>query len=234
MLEDTADNTPTYLQPYERAARSHGAGFGSLLWASERTQAIRFDALRRAVDFHGRLVCDAGCGRADLLDHLLAHGVVPAEYVGIEAVDALAAAAERKQRPGKPAPAGASGAAVAGAPIVAPAEPRVRILRGDFIRQPVRLFVGAEVVAFSGSLNTVEDAAFYQTLRRAFDATAWALVFNFLSSRELAGGSHLHWRSRGDVERFVSTLGAKEMRGLDDYLDGDCTLVVLKDDPHAS
>ena len=205
----TPDDPAPYLRPYLDAARAHGEGFRSLLWASPRTQSVRFEALTRIVDFRGRLVCDAGCGRADLLDHLDRAGIAVADYTGIEAVDALAAAAERKQRPG------------------------VRVRRGDFVREPVRLFVGAEVLAFSGSLNTADDAAFYGTLRRAFDATAWALVFNFLSSPDLAGASHLHWRPRHDVERFVRTFDPVEVRVLADYLDGDCTMAVLKPDPHA-
>ena len=202
------DDTPAYLRPYLDAARTHGEGFRSLLWASPRTQAVRFDALTRAVDFRGRLVCDVGCGRADLLDHLDRAGIPVADYTGIEAVDALAAAAGRRRRPG------------------------VRILRGDFVREPVRMFVGAEVVAISGSLNTADDATFYETVRRAFDATAWALVFNFLCSPELAGASHLYWRRRSDVERFVQMLEPVEVRVLEDYLDGDCTVAVLKVDPH--
>lgn len=205
----TTDDDPTYLLPYRRAALEHGGGFGSLLWASPATQAVRFDALRRAVPFAGRTLCDVGCGRADLLDHLLARGEGPLDYVGIEAVPELAAVVERKRRA------------------------NVRVVRGDFVRQPVKLFVGAEIVAFSGSLNTVDDGPFYETIRRAFDATAWALAFNFLSAPTLAGAEHLRWRPRHDVERFVATLGALEVRVIDDYLDGDCTIAALKVDPHA-
>ena len=199
---------PPYLLPYHRAARTHGSSFSSLLWASQSTQHIRFEILQRAVDFTGRTICDAGCGRADLLDFLIAQGKPPADYVGIEAINELASAAERKQRKG------------------------VRILRGDFVREPVRLFVGAEIVVFCGSLNTIEDSEFYQTLQRGFDATAWTLVFNFLSSNRLAGASHLRWRTRGDVERFISGFGALETRVIDDYLDGDTTIALFKPDPH--
>ena len=48
------------------------------------------------------------------------------------------------------------------------------------------MFVGADVIAFSGSLNTMDDETFYATLRRAYDATAATLVFNFLASPFLA------------------------------------------------
>lgn len=201
------DDIPSYLNPYRKAARSHGDGFATLLWASPQTQAVRFDAIASIVDMHGRLACDAGCGRADLLDYLRRRGIEPLDYVGIEAIELLAAAAERKAGPG------------------------VRIIRGDFIREPVKLFVGAEVVIFSGSLNTVADAEFYPTLRRAFDATAWTLVFNFLSSDDLAGAEHLYWRPRAEVEQFVRTLGAAEIRVDDCYLSGDCTIAVMKEDP---
>jgi SAM-dependent methyltransferase len=198
---------PDYLRPYLDAARRGGDGFAALLWASRRTQQVRFDVIRNAVPMHGRLVLDVGCGRADLLEHLQSHGIEPMDYLGLEAVPELAALAEKKQRPG------------------------VRILRGDFVRDPVRLFVGAEVVVFSGSLNTLDDGAFYQTLRRAWDATAWTLVFNFLCSDELAGAEHLHWRSRADVEAFARTLQPEMLRAVEGYLSGDCTMVLEKIDP---
>ena len=154
---------PSYLQPYRAAARAYGAGFGTLLWASPHTQAVRFDAICRAADLRGKSVLDVGCGRADLLEHLLARGVEPADYIGIEAVDELAAAAEARRLP------------------------RATVLRADFVAEPARLFVGADVVVFSGSLNTADDAAFYATLARAYAAAAETLVFNFLSSPMLAG-----------------------------------------------
>ena len=80
-----------------RAADKHGAGFRSLLWASPQTQAARFDAIDAIVDLNGKSVLDVGCGRADLLEFLLDRGVRPADYVGIEAVDELADAAEAKR-----------------------------------------------------------------------------------------------------------------------------------------
>lgn len=196
----------SYLQPYRDAARVYGAGFGSLLWASPQTQAVRFDAIRRIVDLHGRSVLDVGCGRADLLEHLLDRGVRPADYIGIEAVDELAAAAEAKQLPG------------------------ATIVRADFVAEPVRLFVGADVVVFSGSLNTADDSVFYATLARAWEAAAEALVFNFLCSPLLAGREYLFWRRADDVTRFSGTLGAASVGTADDYLPGDMTVRVRRDD----
>lgn len=192
-----------YLQPYLDAAASHGAGFGSLLWASPRTQAARFDAFQRITNLHGLSLLDVGCGRADLLAYLLERGVQPASYTGIEAVDALANAADAK---------GFSNAT---------------IFRADFVAEPLRLFVGADAVMFCGSLNTADDSIFYRTLSQAYDAAGKAVVFNFLCSPRLAGQGYLYWREPDDVVRFARGL-SPDVTTLADYLFGDMTVRIGK------
>lgn len=194
---------PDYLLPYRLAAAEHGASFRTLLWASPRTQRIRFEAIARACDLNGRSLLDVGCGRADLFGYLRDSGIVPAEYTGIEAVAALADAAE----------------ALAG--------PAARILRTDFVREPSGLFVGADVVIFSGSLNTLDAPSFYATLRAAFEAAGEAIVFNFLSSPLLAGRQYLLWREPDDVLKFARSL-TPHATVVDDYLRGDCTIAMTK------
>src|SRR3954467_6311060 len=71
-----------YLTPYLRAATFYRDGFGSLLWASPETQAVRFEAIQRLADLGGKSVLDVGCGRADLYDFLHARGVNVADYIG--------------------------------------------------------------------------------------------------------------------------------------------------------
>lgn len=195
--------TPAYLEPYLRAADQHGAGFQSLLWASPKTQAVRFDALARAYDFSGASVLDVGCGRADLLDYFLQRDIRPNDYIGLEAVNDLARAAEAKNHP------------------------HCQIIRADFIADSRRMFVGADVVVFSGSLNTLGKQEFYLSLRRAFDACADSVAFNFLASPALAGKDYLTWHRPGDVLAFARSLHA-EVSVFDDYLDGDCTLLMRK------
>jgi SAM-dependent methyltransferase len=196
-----------YLLPYLRAADKHGSAFPSLLWASPQTQAARFDAIERLGNLDGKSVLDVGCGRADLLEFLLERGVRPADYVGIEAVEELAAAAEAKCR----------------------RLPDASVVRADFVREPTRMFVAADVVVFSGSLNTVEDEDFYRTLHRAFDAAAESVVFNFLCHSYLAGADYLRWHRADDVVAFANTL-TPDVRTLDDYLHGDFTVAMCKKD----
>ncbi len=198
---------PAYLAPYVEAARRHGGGFRSLLWASAATQRQRFEVIDSLYDASGRSVLDVGCGRGDYLRFLLALGVRPAEYLGIEAVPALAAEAARC------APE--------------PGDPRVTIIQADFLREPKRLFVGADVTVISGSLNTVPDADFYTTISRAFEASTEALVFNFLDSPVLAGREYLHWRSPNDVLAFAKGL-TSDVRMENTYMEGDGTMVLRR------
>ena len=195
---------PTYLQPYSRAVKRHGADFRALLWASRRTQEQRFAALAAVADPTGLTILDLGCGRADLLDFLTARGTPPRKYVGLEGVRELAEAAEAKRAPDS------------------------RIIVADFIRDPRRMQVGADVVYCSGALNTIEPADFYATIRHAFDAARRALVFNYLCSPLLAGTNYLRWHEPRDVIKFCRTL-TKDVRKHDGYIEGDCTIGMWKE-----
>jgi len=195
----------SYLTPYENAAARHGSGFGSLLWASPATQAARFDAIRELADCRGQNVLDVGCGRADFFDYLVDHDSRPAHYVGIEAVSVLHDAAKSKRLTD------------------------VVLVNADFVQEPVLMFVGADVIVFSGSLNTLDAETFYKTVTHAWRATAGALVFNFLSSPRLAAAAYLTWHARDDVLRFART-HAERVAVRENYLEGDCTIAMYNDE----
>jgi hypothetical protein len=201
------DPQPAYLQPYLSAAREYGPGFGSLLWASPRTQKIRFDALVRAIDPTGRKVLDVGCGRADLLTFMVAAGSVPAEYVGVEMVEDLVLAAHGR---------------VAASPSVTG-----RIDRRDFVADPGCMQIGADVLYFSGSLNTLSKFDFELAIRRAFSAAVRGIAFNFLSSTKLASARHLLWHQTRDVVALGQSVGAA-VGVIDDYLAGDTTVSLTR------
>ncbi len=129
----------------------------------------------------GRTVLDVGCGRADLFDYMVRERTYPERYVGFEAVETLAWAAEAKGRPG------------------------ATIVRGDFVRDPAALAaVGADVVLVSGSLNTLAAADFRPALRAAFAAAGQVLAFNFLCSTRLSSSPHLTWHDPAAVLAFCA------------------------------
>lgn len=196
-----AEPVPFYLYPYHEARQQGAKGLDALLWTSQAGQQARFDAIARLCPLAGKRIVDAGCGRADLLGRLLELGIVPAHYTGLEMIPATVRAARRKRYE------------------------RCQIVRADFVREPERLRVGADVVVFSGSLNTLTRPRFYRTLRAAWEAAGQTLVFNFLSSQFWCGEEWLTWHRRQTVLAFCRSLGG-EPRFDDSYLEGDCTVAV--------
>jgi SAM-dependent methyltransferase len=201
-----ADAVPFYLMPYQEAREQGVRGFRALLWSSREGQRLRFEVIARNVRLAGRTILDAGCGRADLLVHLLASGVVPAHYTGLEMIPAAIRSARRRRLE------------------------RCRIVAGDFVREPEKLAVGAEVVIFSGSLNTLSRPQFHAALAAAWANAGRALAFNFLSSRFWCGEDWLTWHRKPSVLAFCRSLGG-EPRAVEGYLPGDCTIVMERRAP---
>jgi len=192
-----------YLAPYVQATQKHNGGFRSLLWASHVSQRARFHAIVRLGEFRNRRILDGGCGHADFLDYLIQYEIRYEHYTGIEAVEELAEVARGKNRP------------------------RSAIIRADFLREPQRMLVGADVVVLCGSLNTFDVEAFHRTIRLAYDAAGESLIFNFLSSGRLAAAAWLHWHRPEDVLAFARNF-TDDVASLSDYMDGDCTIAMRK------
>lgn len=192
-----------YLVSYARAYERKARGVRALLWEDLRAQEVRFDAIARLGRLAGQRVLDVGCGRADCLSFLRAHGIFPADYVGLEAQGWLVRAARRQRYP------------------------RCRILQGDFVKEPATLRVDADVVVFSGSLNFLSSRQFFRTLELAWSAARRSMVFNFLCSPALASAPGLHWHQRAVVAAFARSRAAS-VRIDDGYEAGDCTVAMTK------
>ncbi len=153
---------PDYLAPYQEAVDTGGAGFDALLWNSRESQATRFATISDLVDLTGRIVLDAGCGTGDFGAWLHEHDVQYGRYVGLEAIDELIDLGRKRDLP------------------------EAEWAMADFVRNP-EAFRGVsrtpDVIAFSGSLNTMEQATAERVLDRAWEVATEALVFNFLSDR---------------------------------------------------
>ena len=202
-MAKAGDAVPFYLFPYHEARQQGAKGVPALLWSSREGQRIRFEAIARSCPLAGKKILDVGCGRADLLGFLLERGIVPGHYVGMDMIPEALRAARRKRYP------------------------RCELLAADFVREPEKLQVGAGVVVFSGSLNTLTRPRFYRSLRAAWEATGEWLIFNFLSSRNWAGENWLTWHRRRTVLTFCRSLGGEPSFD-ESYLDGDCTIAVRK------
>ncbi len=127
------------------------------------------------VEMTGRVVADLGCGRADFAAHMHHAGIEYGRYVGVEGIaDLLAFCRERAQN--EPLPE----CVWVEADFVGDAKLFDTLIRGH----------GVEVMTFSGSLNTLDQADALAVLDRAWGALCGGrggrggtLVFNFLSDR---------------------------------------------------
>lgn len=207
--------TDQYLEPYRRSQRRHGAAFEVTLWASPQTQRLRFDVMTQMCFFAGKRVLDAGCSRGDFAHYLHEHDIAYAHYTGI---DALAQVIEYARGRGLP---------------------DARFLCGDFVSQPDLLMTdNPQIIAISGSLNTMSDEHLFGVLNAAWSSATESLIFNFLSDRYAAPSGYAE---DGPARRFDT------LRMLDwatdktpyvvfrqDYFLGghDATILMRKHGPH--
>ena len=149
-----------YLEPYRQSHARHGANFEVTCWASPRSQELRFEVFTQMCFLAGKRVLDAGCSRGDLAVYLHQRQIWPARYIGIDALPEVIAFARQRHLPD------------------------CEFHAGDLLRDATLWRLGApQVIAISGTLNTMTDAAAFTLLSHAWEAGPQTLLFNFLSSR---------------------------------------------------
>lgn len=150
----------SYLSPYVEATRAHGTGFDATLWASEKSQRVRFKVFAEMCDLPGKRILDAGCSRGDFAAWMGEHHVDYAQFIGVDAVCEMIDYAQTRNLP------------------------RSRFFCGDFVTHPDLLREGdPQVVVFSGSLNTMKLDTALAVLEAGWQAAGRTLMFNFLSDR---------------------------------------------------
>lgn len=155
-----APTPPPYLQPYRRSLAEHGSNFEVTLWASKRSQELRFGVFNEMAFLGGKHLLDAGCARGDLAEYLLRQHVEYGQYVGLDAMAELVQFARSRGLP------------------------RTQFHHGDIVADPAVLATGApQVILISGTLNTMCDDQVQAVLAGAWRATSQSLLFNFLSAR---------------------------------------------------
>ena len=81
--------SPDYLKPYQDALKEHGPTFEATLWRNADYQLKRFAVIADLLGDPLGVIADMGCGRADLLVHLVTIGVGFKRYIGVEGVEGL-------------------------------------------------------------------------------------------------------------------------------------------------
>ena len=198
------------LAPYREALAEHGPGFRATLWTSESAQQKRFEVMADMIEFAGAVILDAGCGTGDFACSLLDRGVKFQHFIGIDGLaDQVEQARERQLD-------------------------RSEFHTGDFVHDDHLLSNhGADLICFSGSLNNIDDQTVKTILRRAFNAAARGIVFNFLSNRAHAdtlANDTIPARRFDTLDMIdVALTLSHRVRFRQDYLDGhDATIAIEK------
>lgn len=157
---DVQRDDDRYLDPYRQSVRDHGPRFEATLWASERSQRLRFEVFTQMCFLPGKRILDAGCSRGDFAAYLLEAGIAYGHFVGIDALPQVIDYAAGRRLP------------------------RAEFHVGDFVRDPGLLRTGSpQVICISGSLNTMDDEQIMAVLEGAWEAASQTLLFNFLPAQ---------------------------------------------------
>lgn len=199
------------LTPYRKASRVLGSGFPATLWASPRTQALRFDVLIDLIGvdrLEGRTLLDLGCGDGALAVRLQQRSVQVGRYVGIDGIFAQVEAAQ--------------GRGLEGASFVCEDLLETAGSLGRF---------GAELAVISGTLNTMVQSEAQLLVQRAFEAVRGGICFNFLSDRPVPERleADLGPAIRHDVVRWLDfSLGLSPLvRFRQDHLEGHDAAIMI-------
>lgn len=205
-----ADRDP--IEPYRKAIAKTGRGFAATLWASERTQKLRFDVLIDLLgtdQLKGAVLLDLGCGDGALAAHLVDRGIDFGRYIGVDALHEQVLAGEARQIP------------------------RTDFACRDLLNTPGSLGQwGADIAIISGTLNTMTQDVSIKFITQVFSAVNRALAFNFLSDRPAPErmNADLGPARRHDVVRWIDeVLELTPLVGFrQDHLDGHDAAIVLR------
>jgi len=149
-----------YLDPYRDSSLRHGSDFPVTLWASRRSQQLRFEVFNEMCYLSGKRILDAGCSRGDLAAFLIERGTEFASYVGVDGLANVIDYAKKRRLD------------------------RCEFHRGDFVIDTSLLGLGEpQVILLSGSLNTMTDIQVFSVLEAAWEQAVETVMFNFLSDR---------------------------------------------------
>lgn len=157
--QQPATDTPaaSYLKPYQDAQATYGADFKTTLWASTKSQRLRFDIFRQYAFFTGKRVLDAGSGMGDFANFLLEHDLPYASYVGIDGLDQVVAGANERGLP------------------------HASFHCGDLVKEAELFKIGQpQITVISGTLNTMDLETVKTLLDAAWAGTSDTLLFNFM------------------------------------------------------
>ena len=141
---------------YGEVVARHGVSAQGVHWNSDITQYKRFDVLCSMIDLHEEdVLVDAGCGFAELFVYLQKKKVKVAQYIGLEMMEVMVAAAKKR----------------------ADIDVRICDVLSDALPQ-------ADYYFCSGGMNILTREETTLFIKRCFQASTKGFVFNLLEGED--------------------------------------------------
>jgi len=184
---------------YITALQKYGANAKGVHWNSETSQEKRFETLLQMLprDVEYRSIVDAGCGFADLQLYMKRRGMQPKMYTGLEIMPEMVEEARRRTG--------------------------CEIRQCDVLCDPIP---EADYYLCSGAMNILERFETHLFIRRCYEQSRRAFVFNILEGSDES--MVYNYFTEHELRHIADELGAfvKVQKG---YLPKDITVALFKE-----
>ena len=180
---------------YKKSIKKHGISAQGVHWNSDFSQYKRFEILSDFIrkDIKESSIIDAGCGFGEYYNYLFDNNLKPKSYLGIDCEDQMISLASR------------------------------RFLNTSFEKQDILKdkLNFADYYICSGAMNILERDEIFIFIRKCFEASNKAFVFNFLKNDSLTNVKSF------DIIGYCKTLSAN-MEIKENYLSNDFSIYLKK------
>jgi SAM-dependent methyltransferase len=180
---------------YETAIKKHGISAQGVHWNSEFSQYKRFEILTSFIEnsIKQSSVIDAGCGFGEYYSYLFDNNLKPKSYLGIDCEKQMIDLASK------------------------------RFLNIKFEIQNILKdsLYKADYYICSGAMNILEKEEVFIFIKKCFEASNKAFIFNFLKNDSLTD------IKSSEIINYCKTL-SKNMHIKEDYLSNDFSILLKK------
>jgi SAM-dependent methyltransferase len=180
---------------YKKSIQKYGISAKGVHWNSEYSQYKRFEALTTFINdtICESFIIDAGCGLGEYYNYLYDNNLKPKKYLGIDCEEQMINLASK------------------------------RFINIDFQIQNIledNLLL-CDYYICSGAMNILEKEEVFRFIKKCFDASNKAFIFNFLKNDSLTTVKE------DDIINYCLTLTTK-INIKSDYLDNDFSICLKK------
>ena len=182
-------------QFYEQSIKKYGISAKGLHWNSKHTQYKRFEILTAFIkdEIKNSIIIDAGCGFADYYEYLLNNKLTPKLYIGLDCEKNMINIASKRFND-------------------------INFYIKNILEDEL---IVADYYVCSGAMNILKKEEIFIFIKRCFEASEIAFIFNFLVNDPLTKVNIQ------DIIEFCKSL-SQNIQIKENYLDNDISIQIKK------